>query len=128
MDFDLTSALGVMIPITAVFMGILLAIVSVYLRFRRQKEEQETMRIALEKGVELPEDFFKSDEIGNGRNRYSSLKWGIFWTTGGLALFIALWVNQGIEEAVWGLIPFAIGIGLIVYYKLSSKNNHNKVV
>ncbi len=127
MDFDMIAALGIMVPIIAIVMGILLAIIAVFLRFRRQKEEQETVRLALEKGIDLPEDFFKKVEPGNGRSPYNSLKWGIFWAAGGFALFVALWVDEGIESAVWGLIPVAIGIGLIIYFKLAPKNNHDKV-
>ena len=71
----------------------------------------------MEKGIDLPEDLLKRN--GASCSRSNPLRRGIFWTALGISLFVALYVNEGLEEAVWGLIPLAIGIGSIVYHKLS---------
>ena len=116
MDF-----MGPMIPITAIFLGIACAVFAMYFRSKRQKDEQETIRLAMEKGVDLPEELFKKVEE-SACSHSNPLRKGIFWTMTGLSLFIALYVNQGLEEAIWGIIPFAIGIGFLLFNKLDKES------
>jgi len=116
MDF-----MGPMIPIIAIIMGVGCAIIAMYFSSRRQKEEQETIRIAMEKGVDLPEDLLKRN--GDSCSRSNPLRRGIFWTALGISLTIALYVNNDVEAAVWGLIPLALGIGNIIFHKLSPQSD-----
>jgi cadmium resistance protein CadD (predicted permease) len=116
--------MGPMIPIIAIIMGILCAIVAMYFRHQRQKEEQETIRQAMEKGIDLPEDLFRHENGHCCRN--NPLRRGIFFTAVGISLFIALYVNEDIEVAVWGLIPLAIGIGSLIYNKLSPHKSQDQ--
>jgi hypothetical protein len=123
----LTEVIGVSIPIVAIVMGILCAIAAMYFRSKRQREEQETIRLAMEKGVDLPEDLFRrgNDVLANG-GRGNALRRGIFWTMVGVSLFIALWVNNNIRDAIWGIIPLAIGIGFLIYYRIMPKPEGEK--
>jgi hypothetical protein len=115
---------GELIPIIAIIMSILAAIAAMYFNYQRQKQEQETIRQAVEKGVELPADLFNRH---NGRySRSHPLRRGIFWTALGISLFVALYINEGLKNAIWGLIPFAIGIGYLFYYKLLPQNGEKK--
>jgi hypothetical protein len=110
-----------LIPLTAILMGIGAGIVAMYLRHKRQIEEQKTIRMALDKGIDLPDDFFKKVEKSIPTNGVDSLRRGIFWTLLGVALFVALLVTAGLEGAVWAGIPFAIGVGCLLYHALSNK-------
>lgn len=125
----LTHIMEQMIPITAIFMGIVCAIVAMYFRTKRQKEEQETLRVAMEKGVELPEGLLRRVDSGSGcdyHSRSHPLRRGILWTMVGLSLIVALWVSEGIEHAVWGGIPLAIGIGSLLFYAIAPKDESGK--
>jgi hypothetical protein len=117
---NIPDIIGVLIPVVAIVMGILLAIVAIFLRFRKEREEQLTIRLAMEKGIELPEDLLRREH--SLQDRAHPLRRGIFWTAVGLSLFVALYVNEGLQTAAWGLIPLAAGIGSLIYYKLSPKN------
>jgi len=117
--------MGRLIPIIAIIMGISCAIIAMYFSARRHREEQETIRIAMEKGVDLPKDLLKRNDECCSRS--NPLRRGIFWTALGLSLFIALYANDGLEDAVWGLIPLAIGIGNIIYHKFSSNSTGDSV-
>ncbi len=121
---DMSHVPGELIPIIAIIMGILAAIAAMFFNYQRQKQEQETIRQAVEKGVELPADLFSRH---NGRySKSNPLRRGIFWTALGLSLFFALYINEGMKDAVWGLIPFAIGVGYLFYYKLAPQNGEKK--
>jgi hypothetical protein len=104
-----------------------LACVAVALHFRskRIKEEQETIRMAMEKGIELPTELFqKTNRRGNGGP--DSLRRGIFYMMVGIALFIALYVSAGIRGAVWALLPLAIGLGYLLYHFMSPQTAKNR--
>jgi len=117
-----------LLPLTAVLMGIGAGVIAMYFRSRKHKEEQETIRLALEKGIELPENIFQRVERHSSGNGKDSLRRGLFWTFTGVAVFIALWLNEeaGIRGAAWALIPIGIGLGSLIYHKLTKANNGNQ--
>ena len=43
------------------------------------------------------------------------------WFLVGLAVTVAVGVNEGWEEALFGLIPTAIGVAYLVYYFVEGK-------
>src|SRR4030067_3639349 len=106
---NITDILGVSIPVVAIIMGVLLAMVAIYFAHRKNREEQTTIRLAMEKGVELPPDLFHRQSDRGCRT--NPLRRGITWTSVGIALTLALYVNEGLGTAMWGLIPLAVGIG-----------------
>jgi len=116
-----------LLPLMAILMGIGAGIIAMYFRSRRHREEQQTIRLALEKGIELPENIFQRVERHSSGNGRDSLRRGLFWTCVGIALFIALWMHDeaGIQGAAWALIPISIGIGSLIYHKLTKGNNGN---
>ncbi len=117
---NFSDIIGVSIPVVAIVMGCLVATVAVYFRAKRYKEAQETIRLALEKGIDLPEDLLRGEEL---RAHRSNPLWrGVFWTALGLSLIIALYINEGLEDAAWGLIPLAIGVGSLIYHKISKSD------
>jgi len=121
---NITDIIGVSIPVVAIVMGVLLAMVAIYFAHRRNREEQATIRLAMEKGVELPPDLFHRQSDRGYRT--NPLRRGITWTAVGIALTLALYVNEGLGTAMWGLIPLAVGIGCLFYYKLSPSNGQGR--
>lgn len=116
------NLVNVSIPAIAVVMGLLLVIFALYLRFKREREEQATMRTAIEKGVEIPKEFFTRSRSHACVTADSCLRRGILWTAVGIAVVIALWWNEGPHTAAWGFIPLAAGLGLLIYSRVAPRS------
>lgn len=109
------------IPIVATVMGLGLAMLSVFLNYRRRRElytlhHQERMA-AIDKGIEVPPlpDGLLSEEPRPVSPRRILLK-GLIWALGGSCLTAALYVNDGIDAALFGLIAVAVGVAYLVYF------------
>jgi Domain of unknown function (DUF6249) len=107
------------IPVVAIIMGVGIGMLSLFLQFRRKRDlfqlyHAERMA-AIEKGIELPplppEFFQDGGRTGPApvRNRRS----GLILLFLGIALSVALW-GSGARAYLWGLIPAAIGLALLV--------------
>lgn len=125
---DLKHIIPFFIPIIAIVMGIGIGMMSLWLDYQKKirlfELNHKERLFALERGIELPPlpaDFFKSgsqkDEPGDPRA--SSLRWGLMWLLLGAALATAIGFNNSFEEASWALLPMAIGIAQLIYYKIS---------
>ncbi|NWF91153.1 MAG: hypothetical protein HXY50_17035 [Ignavibacteriaceae bacterium] len=111
------ETLAVMIPITAIMGGIAIAIVGIIMSARKKELEHKERIIAMEKGMAVPEPpkverrpAYKSNRTG-----------GFVMTLIGIALTVALWTAAGATGGVWGFIPFAIGIGLLIASAVEKK-------
>ncbi|HYG33601.1 MAG TPA: DUF6249 domain-containing protein [Clostridia bacterium] len=116
--------LALLIPIIAIILGILLAMMVIYLGYRRRKEVfalYHTERMAaLEKGVELPPlpDALLSED-GRPFFPYTPrrhLLRGLVWLFAGLGLGAALGPTAGWDVALFALIPIGIGMAHLIYY------------
>lgn len=130
-----------LIPLVAITLGCGIPIVAIlldYLKTRRIYELYHRERLAaIEKGrelPELPEEFFNS-MFNNGRRREraprrrsNGLRGGLIWTFIGLAVTAALYQNAGHSEALFGLIPVAIGLSHLIYYAVEGKKNQTAAV
>ena len=113
--------IGVFIPIVAIVMGIGIAMLTVFLNYRKRKEmfalyHQERMA-AIEKGIELPplpDAFF--DEDRKPRSPHRGMAVGLIWSFVGLALLVALYFNEQGTVALFALIPIAVGLAYLIYY------------
>ncbi len=113
--------LAVAIPIVAIIMGCAIAIVAIYLDYCKHKEigamyHQERMA-AIEKGLELPplpENLF--GEAAEPADPRGTLRKGLIWLFVGLSLTVALFVVGQFRAAVFGLVPAAVGVALLLYY------------
>ncbi len=123
---NMPNIIAVLIPIVAIVMGIGLAMLSVYLQFRKRKEifalyHQERMA-AIEKGIDLPplpEEFFTQDSKRLSPRR--RLLVGLVWLFIGLG-FSGAFVGAGNSDVAWyGLIPIGIGLANLIYYFLVGK-------
>jgi len=116
-----TNTLALMIPIISIIMGIGIGMLAVYLGYRKRKElldhfHQERMA-AIEKGIECPPwpDKLLADENTPPSPRRHLLK-GLVWLFIGLAAMVAIYVEDELGHALFGLIPASIGLAHLIYY------------
>jgi len=123
----LTQTLALMIPIIAVVLGIGLAMLAVYLEYRKRKDvfalyHQERMA-AIEKGIDLPalpDDLFeKAGRVSPPRRH---LLKGLMWLFIGLGAMIAVYAVVDLPHALFGLIPVGIGLAHLIYYFVEAKH------
>jgi hypothetical protein len=111
------------IPIVAIVMSLsipIIAIITEYEKRRKFYELHHRERLAaIEKGIELPP---LPPEFAGGLPKYPRhfLK-GLIWFLVGLAIVVAVGANAGWDEALWGLIPTAIGVAYLAYYFVEGK-------
>ncbi len=121
--------LALFIPIIAIVLGIGIAMLAIFLSYRRRKEtfalyHQERMA-ALDKGVELPPlpDFLLTEggKPSGPYNPHQHLLKGLVWLFIGIGLGIALWQTVGLDWALFSLIPVGIGLAQLIYYFVEGK-------
>ena len=102
MDGD--SIFALMIPLSAIILGIGAGIVGIVTRHRQLLQRADLRHkerlAAIEKGLELPPD---PPEIDARRPRY--LLKGLVWTFSGAAIYLALDALAGTDESRLGFIP-----------------------
>jgi hypothetical protein len=117
----------VAIPIVAiVFMSIfgapvLIVMVIGIFALIGNRMRQRTIRMMVEKGQPVPAELL-APEVRRVRRR-SDVRRGVVWTMVGLGLMIFLGAVNDWEGGVWsiGLIPFLIGLGYLLIWKLDDK-------
>ena len=116
-----TEKLALIIPIISVIMGMGIAMLAIYLGYRKRKElldhfHQERMA-AIEKGIECPPwpDRLLGDENTPPSPRRHLLK-GLVWLFIGLAAMVAVYAKEDLSHALFGLIPAGIGLAHLIYY------------
>ncbi len=115
MDF-IPNTLGVLIPIVAIIGGITVAIVAIFVDLKKAQLAQKLKLTALEKGVELPPE--------PPQPRPYPYRSGLVWIMVGVGVFVGIWVSTGsVEGAIWGIIPFLIGLALIISVRLRGKGS-----
>ncbi len=112
------------VPIVMIVFGtpVLIFAVILYFGFSRSRMMHRTVRMMVEKGQPVPAALLSP--LPAVRKR-SDMRRGVIWTMIGIGLmaFLAA-VNDG-EGGAWavGLIPFLIGIGYLLVWKLDGKTN-----
>lgn len=127
---ELVAILRAALPLTAIVLGIGIAILSTALRYRRRIRIAELIHAermaAIAQGMEpppLPAELLD----GGGRCRRNStpddyLRRGVLLLFVGVAIAIALLVSsRHPERAIWGLVPAAIGTANLLLYKLDAR-------
>jgi hypothetical protein len=84
---------------------------------------QRTIRMMVEKGQPVPAELL-APEVRHVRRR-SDVRRGVVWTMVGLGLMIWLAAVNDWEGGAWsfGLIPFLIGLGYLIVWKLENKKD-----
>ncbi|MGE5207887.1 MAG: DUF6249 domain-containing protein [Alphaproteobacteria bacterium] len=119
----------VAIPIVAiVFMSIfgapvLIVMVIGIFALIGSRMRQRTIRMMVEKGQPVPAELL-APEVRRVRRR-SDVRRGVIWTMVGLGLMVWLAAVNDWEGGVWsfGLIPFLIGLGYLIVWKLEGKKD-----
>jgi len=84
---------------------------------------QRTIRIMVEKGQPVPAELLAP--AARGLRRRSDARRGVIWTMIGLGLMIWLAAVNDWEGGAWsfGLVPFLIGLGYLIVWKLENKKD-----
>ena len=84
---------------------------------------QRTIRMMVEKGQPVPAELL-APEVRHVRRR-SDVRRGVVWTMVGLGMMIFFGAVNDWEGGVWslGLIPFLIGLGYLLVWKLEGKKD-----
>jgi hypothetical protein len=117
------------IPIVAiVFMSIfgapvLIVLVIGMFALIGNRMRQRTIRMMVEKGQPVPAELLAP--VTRGVRRRSDVRRGVVWTMVGLGLMIWIAAVNDWEGGAWsfGLIPFLIGIGYLIIWKLEGKKD-----
>jgi hypothetical protein len=84
---------------------------------------QRTIRMMVEKGQPVPAELLAP--ATRGIRRRSDARRGVIWTMVGLGLMVWLAAVNDWEGGAWsfGLIPFLIGLGYLIVWKLENKKD-----
>jgi Domain of unknown function (DUF6249) len=118
---DVAAILALVIPIVAVTLGLGLAMLGMWLDYRKRREvfqlHHAERMAAIDKGIDLPPlppEFFQGRKRA-ARTPFCYLRNGVMWSFIGIAVTLALWGTQE-SSAWWGLIPISVGVGYLVCY------------
>jgi hypothetical protein len=118
------AILSLLIPIVAIIMGIGIAMLAIYLNYRKRKDmfalyHQERMA-AIDKGIELPPlpDAFFTDDGRSYRQQSPRrhLLTGMILLFIGIILFTAFYINEQLYIALLTLTPAGVGLACLIYY------------
>jgi uncharacterized membrane protein len=123
---ELRHILPLLIPIVAIVMGIGIAMLALYIDYRKKREifelHHKERMFAIERGMEvppLPPQLLSGASAREARSLSGPadyLRRGLLWLLVGLAVSAALAINRDIDSAAWGLIPVAVGLAYLIFY------------
>jgi hypothetical protein len=108
----------IVVPV-AFFLTILLVVIStLVLRFRRHAQTQETLRLMIEKGAEIPPELLTPPV-----SQYGDLRRGLILMGVGLSLSLLIGLVEGFGSGSWavGLIPAFIGASYLIVWRYSQR-------
>jgi len=106
------------VPI-AFFATVLLVVVATLLfRQRRDAQVQDTLRLMVEKGAEIPPEL-----LARPQSRHGDLRRGLVLVAAGASLAIMIGLINGFEDGSWavGLVPTFIGVGYLIVWRYSQR-------
>ncbi len=140
-----TAILAMVIPIVAIVLGLGVAMLKLWLDFRKKREILQSHHAermaAIEKGIELPPlppQFYGSEvssltaDVLNEqlKGRHQGLRYlrsGLVWLLVGIAISLALYADHdhGGSHAVawWGGVPIAFGLSKLLFYFIANHMN-----
>lgn len=124
---DLKHIMPLMVPIIAIVMGIGIGMLALWLDYQKKTRMFELHHkerlLAIERGMEvppLPPEFFTNGRGREGGTKVNGLQRGLALLLLGLALGVALFINLGPEAATWALLPIALGVAQLIFYRISA--------
>lgn len=122
---ELRHILPFLIPIVAIVMGIGIAMLALWIDYKKKREifelHHKERMYAIERGMEvppLPPQLLSGATTREPRftNPADYLRRGLLWLLVGFAVSAALAINRDIDSAAWGLIPIAVGLAHLIFY------------
>lgn len=107
----------------AMLLGLALLVVVFLLIGRANRARYETVKLMIEKGQEIPPEFFAphrphalpKEGLTLDYYRGMAIGWGVTWTCLGLGISAASYVSSGqLRSAAWGLIFVFLGLGSFI--------------
>ncbi|MGH8254008.1 MAG: DUF6249 domain-containing protein [Steroidobacteraceae bacterium] len=116
------------IPIVAIVMGIGIGMLTLVLDYRKKRDmfalHHKERLAAIEKGIELPPlptEFFQDSRRQRLRHPSDFLRRGLVLLFIGIAVTGAMYQSAP-DAYLWGLVPAAIGVGLLLFYFMVGRN------
>jgi hypothetical protein len=125
---NVSSIIGVSIPVVAIILGIGTAMLAMYLDFRKKREmiqlyHAERMA-AIEKGLELPplpDNYFSGGNAGPSAPARTR-RTGLVLTFLGVGISLGLWGSGVVGDFWWwGLAPLALGLAFLLAALLETR-------
>lgn len=115
---DSIGNVAILVPL-GFFLTILLGLTAtLVVRYRKHAQLQETLRLMIEKGAEIPPELIAPPDPP-----YRDLRRGVILVGVGLAVVIFFGLEEGFAGGEWalGLIPGFIGAGYLLIWRISRK-------
>ena len=109
-----------LIPISGITLGLGTAMLRLWLDYRKKRELFQLHHVermaAIDKGIDLPplpSQYFADYRLASA----DYLRYALIWSLAGIAFSGALYVTSR-SLWVWGLIPVAVGIAYLLFYRI----------
>jgi len=108
----------IVVPLAFFFTILLVVISTLVLRYRRHAQTQETLRLMIEKGAEIPPELLTPPV-----SQYGDLRRGLILIGVGLSLSILIGLSEGFGSGSWavGLVPTFIGAAYLIVWRYSQR-------
>jgi hypothetical protein len=126
---EVKQVVAVFIPIVAIIMGIGMAMLGLWLDYRKKRDifqlHHSERMAAIEKGIDvpaLPADFF-ADYRRRPHSPALYLRSGLMWLLVGVAVTFALYESQLFDHSwTWGLVLMAVGLANLLFYAITRRS------
>jgi len=106
------------VPIAFFATVLLVVVATLVFRHRRNAQVQETLRLMVEKGAEIPPEL-----LTRPQSQHGDLRRGLVLVAAGSSLAIMIGLINGFEDGSWavGLVPTFIGVGYLIVWRYSQR-------
>jgi hypothetical protein len=110
-------AVAIVVPVALFVCALLLVTSFLYFRHHKEREQQTTVRLMVEKGVTVPIEF-----LAPRAPKHSDLRHGVVLAAAGIGLAVFFKVVHA-PPGAWaiGLVPLLVGVGYLIVWKLTSR-------
>jgi len=118
---DAFALIPILSVVGAFSVPVIIVAIVMYIHYKKEVMRNRERMAAIEKGIDLPDLSNSSHHREHYRSYNSSLRGGIVLLFVGIGLTLALWVNAGMNGAVWGVFIGLIGVGKLVYWAIAGR-------
>lgn len=105
---------GTLIPVISVIMALgVLPFCIFYFASKIKSKKMDTLIKIVEMGGTADEETMKMLSGGGGDHK-ADYRNGLIWLAIGIPLSLGIWMESGIEEAIFGTIPVFVGIAFLI--------------